>query len=306
MIDHSALRYADSTARMADGTILRTLRWPADGEPWAMALIIHGLAEHAGRYSTVAAALNADRIEVHGYDLRGFGRSAGRRGHVDRWEQLHDDLESRISALRTDHPGLPLVVWGHSMGGLIAGGYVVSPVTRPLPDLLVLSSPAVAVELPAWKRATVRGLANVLPHMRISNGRLGDGLSHDPAVGEAYENDPLLVPSTTTRLAYEGLREQRRLREALGRTSAMPIPTYVFHGSDDPIVPVTASEPFQSMGNTVRHVHQGLRHETHHELEHEVVLGEAIAWIDAQRAGLDAQGTTGIGGSSAIGAAAEA
>jgi alpha-beta hydrolase superfamily lysophospholipase len=306
MIDHSSLPIAEGTARMGDGTLLRTLHWPADGDPWALALIVHGLAEHAGRYSTVAAALTADRIDVHGYDLRGFGRSAGRRGHVDSWRVHHDDLEARITALRSEQPGLPLIVWGHSLGGLIAAGYVISPVARPLPDLLVLSSPAIAVELPAWKRALVAGMANVLPHMRVSNGRLGDGLSHDPAIGEAYEGDPLLVPASTARFGYEGLREQRRVRDALAELPAMPIPTYVFHGSDDRIVPVSASEPFQSMGNTTRHVHAGLRHETHHEPEHRVVLGEAVAWIDAHRIELEAGHATVIDAGAAIGAAAEA
>jgi alpha-beta hydrolase superfamily lysophospholipase len=270
-----------------------------------MALIVHGLAEHAGRYASVAGALTADRIDAHGYDLRGFGRSAGRRGHIDHWQQHHDDLEARITALRSEHPGLPLIVWGHSMGGLIACGYVVSPETRPLPDLLVLSSPAVALELPGWKRALVAGLANLLPHMRVSNGRLSHGLSHDPAIGEAYDNDPLLVPASTTRFGHEGLREQRRVREALGRLQAMPVPTYVFHGSEDPIVPVSASEPFGAMGNTVRHVHEGLRHETHHEREHEMVLGEALAWIDGRRAGLARGHATAVVGAAAMGAAAE-
>jgi len=306
MIDHSSLPIAEGTARMADGTLLRTLHWPAAGDPWAMALIVHGLAEHAGRYSTVAAALTADRIETHGYDLRGFGRSAGRRGHVNDWRQYHDDLEARITALGAEHPDLPLIVWGHSLGGLIACGYVVSPVARPLPDLLVLSSPAVAVEIPAWKRALVTGLANVLPHMRVSNGRLSDGLSHDPAISEAYNNDPLLVPKSTTRFGYEGLAEQDRLRDALAILPAMPIPTYVFHGAEDPIVPVSASEPFQSMGNTVRHVHEGLRHETHHERERDLVLGEAVAWIDGQRPFLEASRAAVVGGAAAMEVAAGA
>ncbi len=306
MIDHSPLPIAESTARMSDGTLLRTVHWPADGDPWAMALIVHGLAEHAGRYATVADALTADRIDVHGYDLRGFGRSAGRRGHIDDWRQHHDDLEAQIASLRAESPGLPLVVWGHSLGGLIAAGYVTSPVDRPLPDLLVLSSPAIAVELPAWKRAVVVGLANVLPHMRISNGELSEGLSHDPAVAEAYRTDPLLVPVSTTRFAYEGLREQRRVRDALTELSAMPMPTFVFHGGDDPIVPVSASAPFESMGNTTRHVHEGLRHETHHEPEHERVLDEAVAWIDGQRAGLEARHPVVVDRGAAVGAAAEA
>jgi alpha-beta hydrolase superfamily lysophospholipase len=276
----------DSTARMADGTLLRTLHWPAGQVPWARALIIHGLGEHAGRYPTVAAALTRDGIDVHGYDHRGFGASAGRRAFVERWDQLHEDLEERVTALRAEQPELPLIMWGHSLGGLIACGYVLSPSVRPLPDLVVLSSPALDADIPARKRALLRALAGVLPRTRISNGPLGEGLSHDPAIGEAYASDPLCLSSTTARFAREAFEEQARLRTALETVGSMPVPTYVFHGSADPVVPVAASAPLGELGNVTRHVHEGLRHETHHEYEHEAVLGEVVAWIDARRGSL--------------------
>ncbi len=274
-----------ATARVADGTILRTLHWPATGDAWAVALIVHGLGEHAGRYATVARALTEDGIDVEGYDHRGFGGSAGPRAYVERWSQFHDDLEERVTALRAEHPGLPLILWGHSMGGLIACGYVLSPVPRPLPDLLVLSSPAIDADVPRWKRAMAGVLAGVLPRMRVSNGPLGDGLSHDPAVRDAYAHDPLRVGSSTTRFGHEAFEEQARLQAAIAALDAMPVPTYVFHGSADPIVPVDTSAALGSKGNVTRRVHEGLRHETHHEPEHEAVLGEVVAWLEAERRG---------------------
>ena len=110
--------------------------------PVAIALIVHGLGEHGGRYGTVAEALTAAGIETHAYDHRGHGGSGGRRGHVEQWSQLHDDLAERIQRLRADQPDLPFVLYGHSLGGMIASGYVLSDEPRPQPDLLVLSSPA--------------------------------------------------------------------------------------------------------------------------------------------------------------------
>ncbi len=276
----------DSTARMADGTLLRTLHWPAAQGPWARALIVHGLGEHAGRYSTVAAALSGDGIDVHGYDLRGFGASAGRRAFVERWDQLHEDLEERVTALRAEQPALPLIVWGHSLGGLIACGYVLSTTPRSLPDMLVLSSPAIDADIPAWKRSVVGALSGVLPRMRLSNGRLGEGLSHDPAIEEAFAGDPLRVATSTTRFAHEAFEEQARVRALLATIDAMPVPTYVFHGSADPVVPVAVSAPLGELANVTRRVHEGLHHETHHEYEHEAVLGEVVAWIDARRESL--------------------
>ena len=273
----------EATARMADGTTLRTLRWPPPGDAWATALVVHGLGEHGGRYGNVAAPLTAAGLDVHAYDHRGFGGSAGRRAYVDDWSVYHDDLEERLSALRAEHPDRVLVLYGHSMGGLIATGYVLSDRPRPAPDLLVLSSPALEASIPAWKRSIAGGLTRVVPRMRMSNGELGDQLSHDPAVSAAYVADPLCYPSTTVRLAHEAMLEQARLRKVIAALDRMPMPTYVFHGSADPIVPVSASEAIGRLGNVTRHVHEGLRHETHHESEHEHVIAEVVAWLTSQR-----------------------
>jgi alpha-beta hydrolase superfamily lysophospholipase len=272
---------------MADGTLLRTLHWPAHGEPWAVALIVHGLGEHAGRYATVAEPLTRAGIDVHAYDHRGFGGSAGPRAWVDRWSRLHDDLEAQLTSLRAEHPDLPLILYGHSMGGLVTAGYVLADRPRPLPDLLVMSAPAFQDTAARWKHLMAGFLGRVVPRMRISNGPLGDELSHDPAVRAAYLRDPLNLRSSTTRFGSELFREQQRVREAIEGIDRMPVPTYVFHGSEDPVVPVMATEPIGAKGNVTRHVHDGLRHETHHEFDHEHVMAEVVDWLEAQRAGLE-------------------
>lgn len=279
---------SEATARMADGTLLRTLHWGPVVEPWAMALIVHGLGEHGGRYGTVAGPLTAAGIDVNAYDHRGFGGSAGRRAYVDRWGQFHDDLQERIEALRADHPDLPLILYGHSMGGLIAAGYVLSDRERPLPELLVLSAPGFDSTIAGWKQAVASSLDRVVPRMRISNGPIRDGLSHDPAVREAYVRDPLCQTASTVHFGHEAIAEQRRVREAIDALERMPVPTYVFHGSGDPVVPVSASEPIGRRGNVTRHVHDGLRHETHHEYEHDHVMAEVVEWLEAQRAAIAA------------------
>src|SRR5207244_6923598 len=122
------------TARTRDGLQLRTLRWPAAGVARAHLLVIHGIAEHAGRHAHVASRLASAGIETYAFDLRGFGASGGRRAYVDRWSQYHDDLEDRLTAIRSEAGGQPVVLYGHSMGGLIALGYVLADVRRPDPD----------------------------------------------------------------------------------------------------------------------------------------------------------------------------
>lgn len=268
--------------QVADGTNLRTLHWPAEGDPVAVALIVHGLGEHGGRYDNVAEALTAAGIDTHAYDHRGHGGSSGRRNHVERWEQLHDDLAEQVLRVRAQHPDLPLVLYGHSLGGLVCAGYVLSVEPRPLPDLLVLSAPGLADELPSWKHSLARLLTGVVPKLRIPNDLPPDGLSHDPDVRTRADADPLNTSSSTVRFGAEAFDEQDRVNAALATLDAMPVPTYVFHGSADPIVPLRATAVFEGMGNVTRHVHEGLRHECHHELEHEHVLAEVVAWIGQQ------------------------
>lgn len=265
------------TARMPDGTLLRTLHWPV-ARPWARALLVHGLGEHAGRYATVAAALTGAGIDVHGYDHRGMGGSAGPRAHVERWSILHDDLGERLRALRDADPGRPLVLYGHSMGGLVAAGYVLDA-ARPRPDLLVLSSPGLDVVLPAWKRRLAAGLTRVVPRLRLANGLPRDGRSRDPRVGAGEAADPLCLSRSTVRFGAEGLAEQVRVRAALAGLHALPLPTYVLHGTADPIVPVSVTDHLARLGNVTVRLHEGLRHECHHEPEHAQVLAEVVAWI---------------------------
>ena len=269
------------TAKVADGTTLRTLHWAPQGDPWAVALVVHGLGEHAGRYGTVAEALTAAGIDVYAYDHRGFGGSAGVRAYVDRFSQFHDDLAERVLAARAACPGLPLVMYGHSLGGLITAGYVLAGRDLPMPDLLVLSAPGLDAEQPAWKKTLARILTGITPKMKLANGLAKGGLSRDPAVEAAADADPLCINTSTVRFGAEAFAEQERVQAAIAGISAMPMPTYVLHGSADPIVAPAASAILEGKGNVTRRVHEGLRHECHHEPEHEQVLAEVVAWIRA-------------------------
>ena len=135
------------TVRTRDGIALRTYTWPVVGAARAHLLLVHGIAEHAGRYPHVAARLASAGVTTHAYDQRGFGGSGGTRAYVDRWSQYYDDLEDRLADVRAKAGGLPVVLYGHSMGGLIALGYTLADPPRPLPDLLVLSAILIQQEL---------------------------------------------------------------------------------------------------------------------------------------------------------------
>ena len=266
------------TARTRDGLELRTLAWPAAGAPHARLLLVHGIAEHAGRHAHLAARLALAGIEPHAYDLRGFGASGGRRAYVDRWSQYHDDLEDQLVAIHAAAARRPIVLYGHSMGGLIALGYVLADPPRARPDLLVLSAPAIAAVVARWKRTLADALGRAMPRLEIANDLPSGGLSRDPQVEVAYRADPLNVHRTTARLGMELFHEQARVQARLARISALPVPTYVLHGSDDAIVPVSSSASLEGRANVTRRVYAGLRHEMHNEPEAAAVIGDTLAW----------------------------
>jgi len=272
----------NGVARARDGLELRTYVWPAAGTPRAHLLLVHGIAEHAGRYESVAAQLAKAGITAHSYDQRGFGRSGGHRAYVDRWSQYHDDVEDRLAEVRSAAEGLPVVLYGHSMGGLTALGYTLADPSRPLPDLLVLSAPAIDASVPAWKRRLADILGGTVPRFAIANTFPAGGLSSDPAVETAYRADPLAVHRTTARLGVSLFREQDRVKRALADGRPLPVTTYVLHGSDDPIVPEWASRSLEERANVTRRVYRGLHHETHNEPSGPAVIDDTVAWVISQ------------------------
>jgi acylglycerol lipase len=264
------------SATTRDRVRLVTRHWPASG-PHAAALVIHGVGEHSGRFEEVGQQLAAAGIEAFAWDLRGFGQSAGDPAWVDSWARFFDDVEERLAAVRAAVPGLPVVLYGHSMGGLIALGYAESD--RPRPDLLVLSAPGVADDLATWKHVLAPILGRITPRLRIENGIRASMRSRDPARQDAADHDPLMLDKSTARLGALAFAEQPRVRAAADR---LRVPTLVIHGLDDPIVPARATEFLEAIPGVTRRTYAGIRHELHNEPEGPAILGDVIAWIDAQ------------------------
>ncbi len=260
-------------APAADGTDLLVRHWAA-ADAWATVVLLHGLGEHSGRYEHVGDQMARAGLDVHAYDQRGNGGSGGPRGHITSWSQLQDDLAERLQVARAATKRGPLVLYGHSLGGLLALGYLLTD--RPKPDLAVLSAPGLDSTLPGWKKALAPLIGKVSPTLRIPNGVDGRTLSRDPSVAAKLAADPDAVDSSSARFGAEAFVEQARVRRDLG---ALSIPTLVLHGADDALVPPAASEILATLPDVERRTYPGLRHELHNEPEGAAVIDEIIAWI---------------------------
>lgn len=251
-------------------------RWAA-AEPRAALLLMHGIAEHSGRYEHVGEAFVADGIDTLSFDLKGHGESGGRRGHVDSFDDFIDDVADLLDERR--ELGVPVVLMGHSLGGLIAATAVVRG--RAEPDLLILSAPALDAQVPGWQRVLAATTGRFLPTFTIKNDFDGSRLSRDDAVGAAYRDDPLRTRVSSARLGSSVFAAMASTSSALDRIT---VPTYVLHGTADRLVPVDATEGFERLPGATRVLHDGLRHECLNEPEQAEVIAGILGWLDQQLA----------------------
>lgn len=268
-----------------DALPLHVRQWTIGEASRGTVLIVHGLGEHIGRYEEVASHLNAAGWNVAGYDQRGHGASAGRRGAIARADSLLQDLGLVIDTLRRA-PSRPLVLLGHSMGGVVAARFVAEGLAgqpahwwRPI-DALVLSSPALDTAMTALQRALVALLAPLAPNLALSNGLSPQWVSRDPATVKAYVDDPLVHDRVTPRLARFIVDGGRYARE---RAARWRVPTLLLWAGSDRCVAPAGSEAFAAAAppQIVSHKrYPALAHEIFNEPERGEVLADLTRWLD--------------------------
>jgi alpha-beta hydrolase superfamily lysophospholipase len=242
--------------------------------------VVHGYAEHSGRYEALGSWFAARGIAVHGYDQRGHGRSGGSRCHVRRFEEYLDDLDGFLEIVRGDHPELPVTLVGHSMGGLIAMAYLVD--RRPSIHSAVTSGAGLIIgpRISRLRVVSARLLRRLLPRVSVGSGLDPHGLSRDPEVVRDYLEDPLVVRCMTASLAAELLDAVPRTAARAGEVS---VPILMLHGEDDPICPARGSRAFFEgvviSGSDLR-IYPELRHEVFNEPERESVYRDILDWLE--------------------------
>lgn len=278
-MERRVIRREEDRFRAADGVSLFWRCW-LPGEPRRVVLLVHGCAEHSGRYDAVAAWLATRDTVVHAYDLRGHGRSEGSLGRRDAMTLLADDLRAVVERLRKDYGDLPLLVLGHHLGGLLV---LRGLAERALPaDAGITSAAALEAGSGAFPRGGValRWLARLAPGIGVATGVDPSWLSRDPDVARAYREDP----EVRRRLPIAFTRSLAALmREGSAFAAGIRVPVLLLHGEADTICLPSGSRhchaALRGGGNALR-VYPQLRHEIFNEPSGEDVLCDALQWIE--------------------------
>ncbi|MBN2160792.1 MAG: lysophospholipase [Spirochaetes bacterium] len=260
------------------GTEIFFQSWSVEN-PKGILVISHGVGEHSGRYFNIIKQLKGSRTSIYALDHRGHGKSGGKRGHVDSFMDYVYDLKLFIDLIKEENSNMPLVLLGHSMGGVIACKYAMT-YSEDINALVLSSAGFIAsVEVAGWKKSFGKVFSRYAPAFTMATGLDAKLLSHDADVVDAYENDRLVHGKVSARWYIEFVASGQ---ECLVRAPELRMPLFVFHGKDDKIVDYRGSEAvFKSSSSTQKELHlfDGLYHETMNEKQNAKVLKTVAQWI---------------------------
>ncbi len=272
-------RVSTFIATDGDSVVVQDWSLPAREPVRGVIVIVHGLGEHSGRYAHVANRLNDWGFFVRGYDQCGHGQSNGVPGGLPSESRLLEDLADMVDDLRARmEEGLPLILLGHSMGGVVAARFVSLRMRKV--EALVLSSPALDPGLKGWQQLLLAIVPRYFPNWRFGNGVRPEFISHDTAVVKAYREDPLVHDRVSARLA-------KFIADAgaatLAAASRWSMPTLLLYAGKDRLVNPQGSRRFAQLAPAqlvTARCFGHMYHEIFNEPDSAPVFDALKAWLD--------------------------
>jgi len=267
--------------RFADGVERFVHIWSPSSSPLAVIGFVHGLGEHSGRYREVAAFFAEQQIASVALDQLGHGKSTGARGCIESYDSMLDEVQRTLSLAQETWPSLPVVLYGHSMGGNLVANYSLRR-TMPLPVANIISAPMFRASRPPSKAFIrfARTLAKFFPHLVIKAPVEAKLLTRDPLEQQRFLADPLLYQRLSLRLGAALLDSGQW---AIDHAHKLKIPTKLIHGTYDEITSADASREFQKNSNrTELQLWPDMRHELHFDIGREKVLQNIYEWLAGQ------------------------
>lgn len=281
----------ESSFEGVGGLKIATRSWTPAGDPRAVVVLIHGFNAHSGYMVWPAEQLVAEGFAAYTLDLRGRGKSEGERFYVEEFSEYLGDVDKLVNIARTENPGLPVYVIGHSAGGVIATSYVYEHQDEIAG--LVCHSFAFDVGIPNVAALVIKGISHIAPHVHLFTLKNAD-FSRDPSAVDAMNNDPLIKDeSQPAETGAELLKAAERLRENFPN---FRVPVFIIHGTADKATMPAGSQYFYdhagSEDKTLK-LYEGHFHDLLNDLDRDIVMSDIKSWIDA-RLPVEASAVTGM------------
>jgi alpha-beta hydrolase superfamily lysophospholipase len=249
--------------------------------PKAVVCLVHGLGEHISRYAHVAEALGREGFILFGADLRGHGRSGGPRGHISSIEDFMQDIDILLEQARQRYPGLPVILYGHSLGGIQVLHYGL--IRKPNVKGVVATSSGLhtAIEKQSMKVLMAKVLGSLMPAVAIPSGLDAKTISHDEAVVQAYINDPLVHDRISLGFGKIMLGVTAW---TLAHAGEFSLPLLLMHGKADALAFPSSSTEFAAAlkDKCTLVLWDDAYHELHNEPEKNEVFKTMTLWMDAR------------------------
>ena len=264
----------------SDGVVLYLQGWQSEVPAKAVVCLVHGLGEHSGRYVHLGAALNSAGYHLMAFDLRGHGKTLGKRGDLPSYEVVNKDVSLLLAEATSRYPNLPQILYGHSLGGMVVLYYCLR--LKPRLTGVVVTAPGMETALKEQKNKIrmVKLLGPVMPGMMMTTGLDAKTISRDPAVVERYQKDLMVHDQATLGLAKYSLDAIQFIYE---NAKSWDLPLLLMHGSEDRLSYSEGSTKFAEKVDprfcTLR-IWEGLSHELHNEPEKEEVFAYLINQLD--------------------------
>ena len=274
------MNHKEFTLKSVDRLSLFGQYWAPEESVKAGICLVHGHGEHSSRYEPWAARFIEKGIAVITYDLRGHGRSEGKRGHTPSYIRLMQDIDVLVQRAREYFPDVPLFLYGHSMGGNLVLGYAVRRQLNM--SGVIASAPWLRAkrDLPRFIKGMLRGIMFLFPGLSLHTKLDAAGISHDKEEVKKYVGDPLNHDLISLKLFFEIYDTGKQLYTHGGKVN---VPVLVIHGSEDPIIDPEASREFAEKVNgddVTLKIFDGLFHEVHHEPERDKVFAFIYRWLE--------------------------
>ncbi len=277
------MAHSTSTRRTNDGIEIFEQSWQPETKPKAAICLIHGLGEHSSRYQHLAEFYNKKGYFVAACDLRGHGKSGGQRGHYPSLEAAMQEIKDFTEKVENDHPGLPVFLYGHSLGGVLVLNYILRNKNHIF--AVIATSPGLATgqKVAAWKLSLGKMLYSAIPTFSMPNGLDVDNISRNKEVVKKYITDPLVHNKITARFGLDFINAGAWI---LDHAEEFRLPILLQYGSGDHIVSGDAIRTFaRKAPNVTYREWNGCFHELHNEPEKEDFFNFSENWMQSKLSG---------------------